>query len=84
VGLTFVDHEEQLLRRQQVFGTVLSVDHSAGIVIRQNSGEEFTIAPVLEAIEAAGPGMYQLSDEDEAVEGPDFTARLTVRSPLRS
>lgn len=84
VGITYVDHEERLLRRQQVFGTVLTVEQHAGIVIRLGSGEDFTIAPVLDAIEAARPGIYQLADEDEAVEDPDFTALLTVRSPLRS
>jgi hypothetical protein len=26
VGLTYVDHDEQLVRRQQVFGTVISAD----------------------------------------------------------
>lgn len=84
VGLTFVDHDDQLIRRQQIFGTVLSVQESAGIVIRQNNGEDFTIAPVLEAVEAASPGIYQLADEDDVVEDPDFTALITVRSPLRS
>ncbi|MES3154202.1 hypothetical protein [Sphingomonas faeni] len=84
VGLTYVDHEDRLLRRQQLFGTVLSVDSRAGIVIRQANNEEFVIAPALEAIEAASPGIYQLADENEAVEDPDFTAMLTIRSPLRS
>lgn len=84
VGLTYVDHDDQLLRRQQVFGTVLSVDRRVGIVLRQSSGEEFVIAPVLDAVAAAGPGIYQLADADEIVEDPDFTALLTVRAPLRS
>lgn len=84
VGLTFVDHDEQLIRRQQVNGTVISADRLSGIVIRQDTGEDFTIAPVLDAIEPAQPGIYQLADEDAAVEDPDFTALLTIRSPLRS
>lgn len=84
IGLTFVDHENRLLRRQQLFGTVSSVDRLSGIVIRQGNGEEFVLAPVLDAIEAASPGIYQLADEDASVEDPDFTALLTVRSPLRS
>lgn len=53
-------------------------------MIHQNNGEDFTIAPVLEAVEAASPGIYQLADEDDVVEDPDFTALITVRSPLRS
>lgn len=84
VGLTYVDHDEQLLGRQQIFGTVMSVDRRSGIVIRQDGGEDFTIAPVLDAVEPAQPGIYQLADEDKAIEDPDFTALITVRSPLRS
>lgn len=84
VGLTFVDHEDKMLRRQQIFGTVLSVDRLAGIVIRQANDEEFVIAPMLDAIEAASPGIYQMANEDASVENPNFTALLTVRSPLRS
>lgn len=84
VGLTYVDHDDKLIRRQQIYGTVASADPLSGIAIRQRTGEIFTIAPVLDAIEPAQPGSYQLADEDMAVENPDFTALLTVRSPLRS
>jgi hypothetical protein len=84
VGLTYVDHADRLSGRQQLYGTVVSVDRRSGIVIRQDTGEDATIAPVLDAIEPAEPGIYQLTDEDAAVEDPDFTALLTVRAPLRS
>ena len=85
VGLTYVDHDGEFVRRQQIFGTVISVGESSGIVIRQHrNGETFTIAPVLDAIEAGDPGIYQMADADEEVEDPDFTALITVRSPLRS
>lgn len=84
VGLTYVDHNDHLIRRQQLHGTVMSVDRQSGIVIRQDTGEDTTIAPVLGAIEPAQPGIYKLADEDAAVEDPDFTALLTVRAPFRS
>jgi hypothetical protein len=84
IGLTYVDHDDRLIRRRQLHGTVVSVDRYSGIVIRQGTGEDATIAPVLNAIEPAQPGIYQLADEDAAVEDPDFTALLTVRAPLRS
>jgi hypothetical protein len=84
VGLTYLDHDQQLIRRQQVFGTVTSVDEHDGICIRLHNDQMFTIAPVLDAIEPAEPGIYQLADEDEAVEDPDFTALLTVISPSRN
>lgn len=85
IGLTYLDHDDRLIRRQQIFGTVISADEHAGIVVQQHHNEEtFTIAPVLDAVEPAAPGVYQLADEDQAIEDPDFTALLTVRSPLRS
>lgn len=84
VGLTYVDHDDQLIRREQIYGTVLSADRLAGIVIQKDTGDDFVIAPVLDAIEHAQPGIYQLADEDAVVENPDFTVLLTVRSPLLS
>lgn len=85
VGLTYLDHDQQFIRRQQVFGTVTSADEHDGICIRLHHNDQmFTIAPVLDAIEPAAPGIYQLADEDEAIEDPDFTALLTVRSPSHS
>lgn len=85
VGLTYLAPDDTVVDSKQVFGTVDSVDMSAGIVIRQHAdGEPFTIAPLLDAIDPADPGVYQLRDEDEAVENPDFTALITVRAPLRS
>ncbi|MGR6330654.1 hypothetical protein ACU5AX_16450 [Sphingomonas sp. XXL09] len=84
VGLTFVDHDNRLIRRQQFHGTVVAADRNSGIVICQDNGEEATIAPALDAIEPAQPGIYHLADEDIVVEDPNFTALLTVRAPLRN
>jgi hypothetical protein len=47
---------------------VTSADRRSSVVIRQETGEEFTIATVLGAIEPAQPGIYQLADKDAAVE----------------
>jgi hypothetical protein len=85
VGLTFVDHVDTMVRRQQVFGTVESADQDAGIVLcRRVDGERFTIAPLLDAIQPGEPGIYQMSDSDEEIEDPDFTALITVQEPHRN
>lgn len=84
VALTFVDHAGVLQRRQQLFGTVLSVSIGAGISLRQANGEIVSIAPLLHAIEPGEPGLYQLADSGELVEDPDFVAHITVTSPPRS
>jgi hypothetical protein len=83
-GLTFVDHDDALVRRQQIFGKVESVDRADGIALRCHVSDELVmLAPILDAIEPGQPGIYQLSDADEQVEDPDFTVLLTVRNPLR-
>ena len=84
VGLTFVDHAGVFKRREQVFGTVQSVSITAGIKLLLTNGETFTMAPVLDAIEPGDSDRYQLSEDDELVENPDFVAWITVIEPLRS
>lgn len=84
VGLTFVAHDGAFQRREQVFGIVESVSVTAGIKLLQTNGEPFTIAPVLDAIEPGDPGRYQLTEEDEMVEDPDFVAWITAIEPLLS
>lgn len=84
VGLTFVAHDDALIERRQIFGVVETCDPSEGIAIKERrTGEVVTIAPVLDAIEFGDPGIYKLSDHDEVVENPDFTALITVREPNR-
>lgn len=84
VGLTFVDHAGVFKKREQVFGIVQSVSITAGIKILQTNGETFTMAPVLDAIDPADPDRYQLSEDDELVENPDFVAWITAIEPMRS
>ncbi|WP_068089726.1 hypothetical protein [Novosphingobium rosa] len=85
IGLTHLDHDGTLIGREQVFGTVESADSEAGIVLRRHDdGQSFTIAPILDAIDYAEPGVYQLTDSDQVVTDLDFTALLTVQQPLRS
>lgn len=84
IGLTHASHDGEILRKEQIFGIVESVDIGAGINIRQTNGEIYTIAPVLDAIEAGGNECYQLTDADEFVENPDFVAWITAFAPLRS
>ena len=67
-----------------VFGRVETVDAEAGITIRPFDGAApFTMVPILEAIEPADPGSYQLSPEDPVVENPDYTVVFSLTAPLR-
>lgn len=84
VGITYLDHDGTLIRREQVFGRVETVDAEAGITIRPFDGAApFTLVPILEAIEAADPGSYQLSPDDPVVENPDYTVVFSLTAPLR-
>ncbi|KQO66853.1 hypothetical protein [Methylobacterium sp. Leaf89] len=84
VGITYLDHDGTLIRREQVFGRVETVDAEAGITIRPFDGAAaFTMVPILEAIEPADPGSYQLSPDDPVVENPDYTVVFSLTAPLR-
>ncbi len=84
VGLTFVDHNGVVKRREQIFGIVQSVSITAGIKLLRTNGETFTMAPVLDAIDPGDRDRYQLGADDEPVENPDFVAWITAIEPLRS
>ncbi len=81
IGITHLDSEGNLVEREQVFGTVESVAEGAGIKLIQSNGEAYVLAPVLEAIEAGEIDFYQLSEDDELVENPDFVAWITATRP---
>ncbi|GJD72646.1 hypothetical protein [Methylobacterium goesingense] len=84
VGVTYLDHDGTLIRREQVFGRVETVDPEAGITILPFDGAApFTMVPILEAIEPADPGAYQLTPEDPVVENPDYTVIFSLTAPLR-
>ncbi|PWG01126.1 hypothetical protein DF286_13325 [Sphingosinicella humi] len=81
IGITHLDSEGNLVEREQVFGTVESVAQRAGIRLIQTDGEPYVIAPVLDAIEAGETDFYQLSEDHELVESPDFVAWITATRP---
>ena len=84
IGITLLDREGNLLKREQVFGTVESVAKGAGIKLIQSNGESYILAPVLDAIEAGEADCYQLSESDELVENPDFVAWIDATGPTLS
>lgn len=81
IGITHLDSDGNLVEREQVFGTVESVAEGAGIKLIQSNGETYVIAPVLDAIEAGEIDFYQLSEDHELVENPDFVAWITATRP---
>lgn len=81
VGITHLDSDGGLLEREQVFGTVESVAQGAGIKLIQTNGELYVLAPVLDAIEVGETDSYQLSEDHELVENPDYVMWVTATRP---
>jgi hypothetical protein len=81
VGITQHDSEGSLLGKTQVFGTVESVGEGSGIIIIQTNGEPYVLAPVLDAIEVGEIDFYQLSEDHELVENPDYVMWVTATDP---
>ena len=84
VGLTYLDHTEQVIEQKQVHGRVVRASASEGIVLAlEPSQEHFAIPPALDLLLPAPAGEYRLRSTGEVVVDPDFTAVLTVTRPLR-
>ena len=81
VGITHLDSDGNLLEQAQVFGTVESVNERAGIVLIQTNGEPYVLAPVLDAVEVGEIGSYQLSENYELVEDPNYVMWVTATPP---
>jgi hypothetical protein len=82
VGITRLNHKEELIEQQQFVGTFMSMQKT--ICLRLRSGEDFTLPPDLSAFRKANPGIYRLRATGEEIENPDFTAVWTVRAPEKS
>jgi hypothetical protein len=79
VGITRLNHKEELIEQQQLVGTFISMEQT--ICLRLRNGEDFTLPPDLSAFRKANPGIYRLRSTGEEIENPDFIAVWTVRAP---
>ena len=78
VGLTYKKNNE-IIRRSQFFGEIVSADKENGItVLINNSDELFTLSPDLSAIKKAGKGLYTLHETKETVINPDYIATWII------
>lgn len=87
VGLTFLDHQGNLIGRAQRHGRLVELDESRGIAIRfvahghHWDGEIYRLPPDLRSIAEAAPGEYRLRSTGEVVVDPDVTVSWTIASP---
>jgi hypothetical protein len=82
VGVTYLDHDEQLLKKEQFHGNIVRINENEGIVMRLHDSEhEFKLPPHLDSLKAAASGEYRLRATGEVVVNPDLVATWTVVSP---
>lgn len=81
VGITCVDHKDELVSQEQFHGRVESLDDGLIHIRVAGTGEDFTLPPDPSAFTRARPGSYRLRSTGEVVVDPDFTSSWTVRAP---
>ena len=85
VGLTFLNKDGSLNRREQFYGQIASVDSADGIELDlsgSRAGESYWLPPDLRAFEPAAKGDYRLSSTGELVRDPDLVSQWTIQAPL--
>jgi hypothetical protein len=83
VGITKLDHEENLLEQIQYHGEVVVADERDGFCFKlrgAREGEFEWLPPDTRAFELAPPGEYRLYSTSEVVADPDYTTTWTSRS----
>jgi hypothetical protein len=88
VGLSyFVDDGEVRFEQQQLFGRVVSVDQSKGILLSlegQRTGEQYNLPPDTRSFREATPGEYRLRSTGEVVVDPAFTVNFSIRKQAKA
>jgi hypothetical protein len=81
LAVRYRDRGGNLTERQQLHGTIISVDEQAGIEVRlagHRAGELFRLPPEIQCCEEAKPGRYTLKGTGEVVENPDLVVTVTI------
>lgn len=82
LGITVFAHDEKFVEQIQLHGDIVRINLKEGIVIKlSNSDEEYTLPPVLSAIQEAPPGEYRFRSTGEIVVNPDFMTTWTIHKP---
>lgn len=81
VGVTYCTADDQVVRREQFHGVVISADPRQGIVLELDGarrGERHDLPPMTQVFQRARPGEYRLSATGEVVHDPDYLATYTI------
>src|SRR5438552_2028901 len=67
VGLTYVDHNDEVTRQVQLHGTITRITDEGIFINQANAEEEFSLPPDVESLKPARPGEYRLRSTGEVV-----------------
>jgi hypothetical protein len=81
IGITRLDHDDELIEKTEKFGRIASVDPNDGIKVDVGEPELFTLPPNPEYFNDARPGVFRLRSTGETVEDPDLTTIWTIKEP---
>lgn len=81
IGLTYLDHEEQFIKREQFYGEIIRFDDKGIDILLNNSDRIFSLPPEKDAIEVAEPGEYKFHSTGEVIIDPDFLSVWTIKKP---
>ena len=81
IGITRLDHDDELIEKTEKVGRIVSVDPDDGIKIDVGEAELFTLPPRPENFHNARPGVYRLRSTGETVTDPDLTTVWTIKEP---
>ncbi len=78
-GITYLDGDGKVIRHRQMFGTVLRINQSEGLVLASGlDGKEVALPPDLAQYHRAEPGTYRLHSLDRTVVDPDYLSTWNV------
>jgi hypothetical protein len=81
VGVTYRAKDEEILRREQFHGYVISAERDRGVVLHlegARAGDTHVLPPTTSVFERASPGHYRLKSTEETVIDPDYLATWTA------
>ena len=81
IGVTRLDHDDELIERTEKFGRIVSVDPHSGIKVDVGEPDFFVLPPNPEDFHEARPGVYKLRSTGETVRDPDLTTIWTIKEP---
>lgn len=86
IGITHVTHDGEFVHQEQLHGTIKRASANgidialAGI----HDGKDWRMPPMLEELDPAEPGVYELKSTGEVVDNPDFTLTVTIRAASKN